>query len=95
MLLLCGARDQPSRLITRSDFVQHVGADNVVPHVRAALARAARFSRISRESAASWRVRWTPATLTVYEAVAGPAVHDYVTTDPATLRSSARMASRS
>jgi len=40
LLLLCGARDQPSRLIARSDFLQHVGAENVVPDVQAALARA-------------------------------------------------------
>jgi SulP family sulfate permease len=39
-LLLCGARDQPSRLISRSDFLEHVGAENVLPHVQAALARA-------------------------------------------------------
>jgi len=39
-LLLCGARDQPSRLISGSEFLQHVGAENVLPHVRAALARA-------------------------------------------------------
>jgi sulfate permease, SulP family len=40
MLLVCGARDQPSKLISQSEFVQHVGAGNVLPHVRAALARA-------------------------------------------------------
>jgi SulP family sulfate permease len=40
LLLLCGARDQPSRLIAGSDFLHHVGADNVLPHVTAALARA-------------------------------------------------------
>jgi SulP family sulfate permease len=39
-LLVCGARDQPSRLISQSDFLQYVGAENVLPHVRAALARA-------------------------------------------------------
>jgi sulfate permease, SulP family len=39
-LLLCGARDQPSRLITQSDFRRHVGDENVLPHVQAALARA-------------------------------------------------------
>jgi SulP family sulfate permease len=39
-LLLCGARDQPSRLISGSDFLKHVGAENVLPHVQAALARA-------------------------------------------------------
>lgn len=39
-LLLCGARDQPSRLISQSEFLEHVGAENVLPHVQAALARA-------------------------------------------------------
>src|SRR5258708_4511568 len=33
MLLLCGARNQPSLLISRSDFLQHLGAENVLPHV--------------------------------------------------------------
>jgi sulfate permease, SulP family len=45
VLLLCGARDQPSRLISRSDFLQHVGAENVLPHVRAALARASEIQQ--------------------------------------------------
>ena len=39
-LLLCGARNQPSQLISRSDFLKHVGPENVLPHVQAALARA-------------------------------------------------------
>jgi SulP family sulfate permease len=39
-LLLCGARDQPSRLISQSGFLEHVGAENVLPHVQAALSRA-------------------------------------------------------
>src|SRR5690606_4755760 len=39
-LLLCGARHQPARLIGRSAFLQHVGAENVLPHVQAALERA-------------------------------------------------------
>jgi SulP family sulfate permease len=39
-LLLCGARDQPSQLILQSNFLKHVGAENVLPHVQAALARA-------------------------------------------------------
>lgn len=38
-LLLCGARDQPSRLIANSTFLKHVGAENVLPHVQAALVR--------------------------------------------------------
>jgi SulP family sulfate permease len=39
-LLLCGARDQPSQLIARSDFLKHVGTENVLPNVQAALDRA-------------------------------------------------------
>ncbi|HWZ50760.1 MAG TPA: SulP family inorganic anion transporter [Granulicella sp.] len=39
-LLLCGARDQPSRLIAQSAFLEHLGTENVLPHVQAALARA-------------------------------------------------------
>jgi SulP family sulfate permease len=39
-LLLCGARDQPSSLISRSDFQKHIGAENVLLHVQAALDRA-------------------------------------------------------
>jgi sulfate permease, SulP family len=38
-LLLCGARDQPSRLIAQSDFLQHIGPENVLPNVQAALDR--------------------------------------------------------
>jgi SulP family sulfate permease len=54
-LLLCGARDQPSRLITQSDFRKHVGDQNVLPHVQAALARAreiqSEFTGVGRELA--------------------------------------------
>jgi len=40
-LLLCGARNQPSELIARADFVEHIGRENILPHVDAALLRAA------------------------------------------------------
>ncbi len=54
-LLLCGAPDQPSQLIAHSDFLKHVGAENVLPHVQAALARAREiqgdFAGIGRELA--------------------------------------------
>jgi sulfate permease, SulP family len=40
-LLLCGAREQPARLIARSrELAEHVGAENILPHVEAALNRA-------------------------------------------------------
>ena len=54
-LLLCGARDQPSSLISRSDFLKRIGAQNVLPNVQAALDRARHmqgdFSGIGRELA--------------------------------------------
>jgi SulP family sulfate permease len=39
-LLLCGARSQPERLLKQAEFIEHVGAQNILPHVSAALARA-------------------------------------------------------
>ena len=39
-LVLCGARDQPARFLEQAEFVDHVGARNITPHVEAALARA-------------------------------------------------------
>ena len=55
-LLLCGAREQPSRLMSQSDFLNHVGPENVMPHVQAALARARElqgdFEGVGREFAA-------------------------------------------
>jgi SulP family sulfate permease len=39
-LLLCGARDQPAQLLQRADFREHIGQENVLPHVEAALQRA-------------------------------------------------------
>ena len=39
-LLLCGARDQPALMLKRSEFVEHIGERNILPHVEAALARA-------------------------------------------------------
>jgi SulP family sulfate permease len=39
-LLLCGARDQPAQLLHKADFIEHVGRENILPHVDAALQRA-------------------------------------------------------
>ena len=39
-LLLCGARSQPDQLLKQSDFLQFLGAENMLPHVEAALSRA-------------------------------------------------------
>jgi SulP family sulfate permease len=60
-LLLCGARDQPSQLISRSDFLRHVGAENVLPNIQKALVRAREvqedFSGIGHEMALGLRDR--------------------------------------
>jgi SulP family sulfate permease len=40
-LLLCGALPQPSKMLHRAEFVEHVGEDNILPHINAALQRAA------------------------------------------------------
>lgn len=54
-LLLCGARDQPGELLKRADFVDHIGKENILPHVEAALARAnevySAFSGVGKEFA--------------------------------------------
>jgi sulfate permease, SulP family len=39
-LILCGAREQPARLIHKAEFEQHVGAENICSSVEEALARA-------------------------------------------------------
>src|SRR6266446_8261025 len=40
-LLLCGAREQPARLMQQADFERHVGAENICPIIAEALDRAA------------------------------------------------------
>jgi SulP family sulfate permease len=39
-LILCGAPAQPAELLHQAEFIQHVGAENIVRHVQAALDRA-------------------------------------------------------
>jgi SulP family sulfate permease len=39
-LLLCGALDQPARMLEQADFLEHVGRENVLPNIDAALRRA-------------------------------------------------------
>jgi len=39
-LLLCGALPQPAALMSGAEFHRHVGAENILPHVEAALKRA-------------------------------------------------------
>src|SRR5690606_20782782 len=39
-LLLCGARRQPAAFLDQAAFVEHVGRENILPHVQAAIERA-------------------------------------------------------
>ncbi len=39
-LILCGAMEQPSKLLTGSRFLEHIGPENFMPNVQAALDRA-------------------------------------------------------
>jgi SulP family sulfate permease len=39
-LLLCGAPSQPTQMMQRAEFHRHVGAENILPSVNAALRRA-------------------------------------------------------
>ena len=54
-LVLCGARHQPAEFLAQAEFVSHVGKDNIVPHVQAALDRAreirSRFSGVAEAAA--------------------------------------------
>jgi SulP family sulfate permease len=39
-LLLCGLRSQPAEFLDQAEFVEHIGAGNILPHVQAAIDRA-------------------------------------------------------
>jgi len=60
-LLLCGARDQPAGLLEQSSFVEHLGRENILPHVDAALVRAGEvaegFGGVGVEVAREYRER--------------------------------------
>ena len=55
-LLICGAREQPARMLKQAEFVRHVGRENILPHVQAALNRARevnmRFEGLGKELSA-------------------------------------------
>ena len=42
-MILCGAREQPARLMHKAEFEQHVGIENICPNVQVALQRAAQL----------------------------------------------------
>jgi len=51
-LLLCGAMEQPSKLLQQPRFLDHVGRENIMPNIQAALDRA-KFVYESHETLAS------------------------------------------
>lgn len=44
-LLLCGAMQQPSKLLQHPRFLERVGPENIMPNVQAALDRARELNR--------------------------------------------------
>ncbi len=40
VLLLCGMRDQPARMMARAEFHEHIGTENMLPSAEAAIGRA-------------------------------------------------------
>jgi SulP family sulfate permease len=50
-LLLCGAPPQPTTMLQRAEFVEHVGPDNILPNISAALRRAEQVFNSRRRSA--------------------------------------------
>jgi MFS superfamily sulfate permease-like transporter len=48
-LLFCGALPQPARLMSQAEFHRHVGAENILPNVEAALRRADELWRRGEE----------------------------------------------
>jgi SulP family sulfate permease len=54
-VLLCGARRQPAQFLQQTEFVEHIGKENILPHVEAALKRAGEiysgFSGVGEEFA--------------------------------------------
>jgi SulP family sulfate permease len=49
-LLLCGAREQPAKLMKQAEFERHVGAENICPSIADALHRAASLHRTQNTS---------------------------------------------
>jgi SulP family sulfate permease len=52
-LVLCGAREQPAALMRAADFHQHVGHENILPNIAAALERAREIHRSQAGTAAA------------------------------------------
>jgi SulP family sulfate permease len=51
-LILCGAREQPARLMRQAEFERRVGTENICAPVKAALERAEVMGQAMREAPA-------------------------------------------
>jgi len=49
-LILCGAREQPAKLMDQAEFDEHVGHENICPDLDAALERAKTITRVQMAS---------------------------------------------
>jgi SulP family sulfate permease len=54
-LVLCGAREQPARLMRQAEFEQHVDAENICPHISAGIERARTIFEPQRDPAPAAR----------------------------------------
>jgi SulP family sulfate permease len=52
-LILCGAMEQPSRLLQQPRFIARVGSENIVPNIQAALDRAQALDALNHSALAS------------------------------------------
>jgi SulP family sulfate permease len=52
-MLLCGAMQQPSKLLQGARFLDHVGPENIMPNIQAALDRAKEVHELEPDSKAS------------------------------------------
>jgi sulfate permease, SulP family len=46
ILILCGARPQPAKFMRQAEFEQHIGRENICPHIKGALDRAKQVSEM-------------------------------------------------
>jgi SulP family sulfate permease len=57
-LILCGARQQPADFLHQAEFIEHVGANNIVEHVQAALIRAAEIQTAGGREPSDDVIEW-------------------------------------
>jgi sulfate permease, SulP family len=63
IMLLCGAMNQPARLLSRSQFLKRLGKENVLPNIEAALERARQFEDVSSHRFSSTALNGDAPTL--------------------------------